>query len=106
MNDVFVLIPEKKRLAKLFEEIGKGHEYAKEHLFPRIMKYAGVATSPDGLATILGEELEFYVTDNSLPIEMEEDIYSFAKNELINILVDDGGIREEVRKRVSNKLKV
>lgn len=106
MAEIFIVIPEKERLSRLFDEIAKGHEYARENFFPRILKYAGVSTSPEGLGAILKEELEAYVIDHNLPVDMEEGIYSFAKTELINILVDSGAIREAVRKRISDILKV
>lgn len=106
MTEMFIIIPEKERLERLFFELGFKYKYAKENFFPRILKHAGTAVTPDGLAAILREELEAYVCEHNLPISMEENIYSFAKNELINILVDNGGIREAVRKRISNLLKV
>jgi hypothetical protein len=106
MTEIFIVIPEKERLERLFSKMGDKYKYAKENFFPRILEHAGESTTPDALASILRSELEAYVEEHNLPISMEEDIYSFAKNELINILVDNGGIRKTVRKRISNLLKV
>jgi len=106
MTEIFIVIPEKERLERLFSKMGDKYKYAKENFFPRILEYAGMSVTPSDLAGDVRRELEFYVRSQNLPIDMEEDIYSFAKNELINILVDDGKIREVVRKKVSSFLKV